>query len=300
MNKLVDFIGALRVGFSVYSLGSGSSGNSMLISAGHTRILIDVGISVLQLQKRLSKYRVRLDDLDGIFLTHEHGDHARSAYALSKRFGIPIIANPATLTVLSRESAPPNWYVLDTGCCMSLRDIVVESFPVSHDAVDPVGYNVYYGRWKVSFVTDTGVAGDEILRSVEGANLTIIEANHDVDRLLSGPYPPLLKRRILSDRGHLSNEAAADLAVSSLARSSKTSCIWLAHLSKTNNTPRMARRYVQHRLSKAGFQNIVVGVALPNAPNLTWRPTARPCRLHVPESKGLLDLPEDVVQLFDR
>lgn len=251
----------------------------MLIQAGGTRILLDAGLNVLQLQKRLSKFGVLLKDVNAVFLTHEHGDHSRSAYPLSKRFGVPVIANPATLTVLSRESAPVNWSTLDTGESMQIGDVRIESFPISHDAVDPVGYNVYYRNFKVSFVTDTGVAGEEILQRMEGANLAIVEANHDVDRLIAGPYPYFLKQRILSDVGHLSNDAAADLILKHVANGRRPSCIWLAHLSDTNNTPRMARRHVQRRLSEAGCGNIVLDVALKDTASLTWRPGSRAAQL---------------------
>lgn len=266
---------------SVHSLGSGSSGNCTLIQGGGTRILLDAGLPVLTLQKRLSKFKLRLNDLHAVLLTHEHGDHSRSIYSLSKRFGVPVVANPATLTVLSKEYAPPNWTTLETGESTAIGNLVVESFPISHDAVDPVGYNVYYEKWKVSFVTDTGIAGEEILRRIEGANLAIIEANHDIPRLMAGPYPPLLKRRILSDFGHLSNKAAADLILSHVSGMSRPPCIWLAHLSDTNNTPRLARRYVQGRLSEAGYGNVVLDVALKDESTLIWRPSVRAVQMEL-------------------
>lgn len=258
--------------FSVHSLGSGSAGNSVFIQAGGTRILIDAGVNVLQLQKRLSKYRISLSDIDAVFLTHEHGDHSRSIYSLSRRYGVPIIANPATLTVLSREFAAPNWRVLDTGCSRVVGDVVVESFPISHDAVDPVGYSVYYRSWKVSLVTDTGVAGAEISAGLAGSNLAIIEANHDVERLIAGPYPESLKGRILSDTGHLSNDAASDLILRLSDTVKSPTFVWLAHLSDTNNTPRLARRSIQKRLSDADCGNIILDVAPRDSAGLIWRP----------------------------
>ncbi|MHB1000630.1 MAG: MBL fold metallo-hydrolase [Armatimonadota bacterium] len=257
--------------FSVHSLASGSSGNSTLIQSGSTRILIDAGLPALQIQKLLSKFRLTLSDIDAVFLTHEHGDHSRGVFTMSKRFGVPVIANPATLTALSRESAPPNWRIIDTGDSKVVGDLLVESFPISHDAVDPVGYNIYHRKWKVSFLTDTGVVSRDTYRKMEGANLAIIESNHDVDRLINGPYPQSLKDRILSEVGHLSNKSAADLILHCADSTRTPSCIWLAHLSETNNSPRMARRYAQGRLSEAGCGNVVLDVALPNASNLVWR-----------------------------
>ena len=259
---------------SVHSLGSGSSGNSMLIQGGGTRILLDAGITVRQLQKRLSKFRVGIGDLDAVFLTHEHGDHSLSARILSKQFDIPVIANCATFEALSDECSPPKYSIMDTGGTVALDGLLVESFPVSHDAVDPVGYNIYYRKWKASFVTDTGSAGSDILQRIEDANLVIVESNHDVDRLVAGPYPWFLKNRILSDVGHLSNEAAADLILTHVSTGRPT-CFWLAHLSGTNNSPRMARRHVQRRLSEEKCRNVIVEVALRDAASLTWRPGSR-------------------------
>ena len=267
--------------FTVHSLGSGSSGNSTLIQAGGTKILLDAGISARQLQKRLSKFRVSLSELDAIFLTHEHGDHTLGAYLLSKRFGVPIIANSATLTALSQETAPPNCRIMDTGESIALGDLLIESFPISHDAADPVGYNIHHKNWKASFVTDTGVAGDDILRRIENADLAVIESNHDMDRLMTGPYPWFLKARIMSDTGHLSNEAAADLVLNHISRSRRPPCVWLAHLSKTNNSPRIARRYMQQRLSEAGCGSVVLDVAPRDTAGLTWRPGARAMQMEL-------------------
>lgn len=247
----------------------------MLVQAGDTNILLDAGLPVLQLQKRLSKYHIALKDLNAVFLTHEHWDHARSAYVLSKRFGIPVVANPATLNALSREFIPPSWRPLDTGDSAPFGSLQVESFPIFHDAVEPVGYNIYYEKWKVSFVTDTGTVSEEIENRIQGADLAIVEANHDVERLLAGPYPWLLKQRILGNHGHLSNDAAADLILKTVSTRNRPTCIWLGHLSDTNNTPRMARRHVQQRLSEAGCGNVVLDVAQKDSANLTWRPGAK-------------------------
>ncbi|MCL6519101.1 MAG: MBL fold metallo-hydrolase [Armatimonadetes bacterium] len=246
----------------------------MLVQAGGTKILLDAGLSVRQLKKRLSKFYVSLADLDAIFLTHEHGDHSKSAYVLSRFYNIPVVANFATLSEIAFGQIPSNWLVIETGSSLALKDILVESFPVSHDAVEPVGYNVYYKFWKVSLVTDTGVARKDILEKVEGANLAIVESNHDVEKLISGPYPWFLKSRILSNRGHLSNEAAANLILEH-ASSGRPTCYWLAHLSETNNSPRLARKYVQRQLSKAGLRNAVLEVALRDTVSLTWRPGKR-------------------------
>jgi phosphoribosyl 1,2-cyclic phosphodiesterase len=251
----------------------------MLIQGGKTKILLDAGLHSISLQKRLAKYRIGLKDLDAVFLTHEHGDHARSAETLSRRYGVPVYANPATLTALAKEYAPAKWSPFDTNDTMTVGDLNIESFAISHDAVEPVGYNIYCKNWKVSFVTDTGVAGPEIGERIEGADLAIVEANHDVERLMAGPYPQFLKQRIHGKLGHLSNDAAADLILKHLSTRKRPTCIWLGHLSDTNNTPRMARRHVQRRLSEAGFRNVVLDVALKDTASLTWRPLTRAVQL---------------------
>jgi phosphoribosyl 1,2-cyclic phosphodiesterase len=219
----------------------------------------------------LSRFKVAPPDLDAVFLTHEHGDHIRCACGLSRTFGIPLIANAATLEALPDRHVIRRYTTMDTGSSLALGDLIIESFPVSHDAVDPVGYNIYCSGYKVSYVTDTGIADSEILRKIEGAHLAIVEANYDHERLIAGPYPQFLKNRILGDRGHLSNEAAADLILSHASKV-ESPTFWLAHLSRSNNSPRTARRHVQRRLSEHQCTNAVLDVALRDIASLTWRP----------------------------
>ncbi len=243
----------------------------MLIQAGGTRVLLDAGIPLTQLKKRLSKFKVAPGDLDAVLLTHEHGDHTRSACSLSRIYGVPLVANAATLEALPDRHVVREYTTMDTGSTLAIGNIIVESFPVSHDAVEPVGYNIHHANGKISYVTDTGIVDEEVLSRIAGANLAIIEANYDYQRLVTGPYPVFLKARILGDQGHLSNEAAADLILSH-ASTGQATTFWLAHLSSTNNTPRMARRYVQRRLSEEKYTNAVVDVALRDVASLTWRP----------------------------
>lgn len=246
----------------------------MLIQAGGTRVLLDAGIPLVKLKKRLSRLRIAPGDLDAVILTHEHGDHTRSACSLSRIYHVPLIANSATLEALPDRHVVSEFVTMDTGSTLPIGDIIVESFPVSHDAAEPVGYNIHHSAGKISYVTDTGTAGPEVLDSIAGANLAVIEANYDRARLVAGPYPRMLKDRILSDLGHLSNEAAADLILSHASKGGATT-FWLAHLSDTNNTPRMARRCVQRRLSEEKCTNAVVEVALRDIASLTWRPRTR-------------------------
>jgi len=246
----------------------------MLIQAGGTRILLDAGIPLVKLKKRLSKLKVAPGDLDAVLLTHEHGDHTRSSCSFSRTYGVPLIANTSTLQALPDRHVVREFIVMDTGSTLPIGEILVESFPTSHDAAEPVGYNIYHPAGKISYVTDTGVAGSDILDRIEGANLAIIEANYDYERLMAGPYPRSLKDRISGTLGHLSNEAAADLILSHAAAGQATT-FWLAHLSRTNNSPRMARRHVQRRLSEERCTNAVVDVALRDVVSLAWHPRMR-------------------------
>ncbi len=243
----------------------------MLIQAGKTRVLLDAGIPLVKLKKRLSRLKIAPGGLDAVLLTHEHGDHTRSACSLSRTYGVPLIANTATLEALPDRHIVRDFITMDTGSTLPIGDLIIESFSTSHDAAEPVGYNIYHPEGKISYVTDTGVAGSALLDRMEGANLAIIEANYDHDRLMAGPYPRSLKDRISGEFGHLSNEAAAGLILSH-ASTGQATTFWLAHLSRTNNTPRMARRHVQRRLSAERCTNAVVDVALRDVASLTWRP----------------------------
>ncbi len=136
-------------------------------------------------------------------------------------------------------------------------------------------------------MTDTGIAGPEILRRIEGAHLVIIESNYDYRQLVAGPYPKFLKDRIMGKLGHLSNEAAADLILAH-ASAGQPATFWLAHLSDTNNSPRTARRYVQSRLSERKCRDVILDVALRDSASLTWRPGARAVQMNLFAGVGVL------------
>jgi len=273
----------------VVSLGSGSSGNAQLVEAGpkgRTRLLVDAGLSGRILTERLSKVGVHPAQLQGVLLTHEHSDHVIGLPALSKRYGIPVIADSRTSNAVEESSLCGMWrtdsgtltgrtefgpYGLNTstaenekfsssdtmgtqalpvGSRCTIGDIEVASFPISHDAVAPCGYLLNGGGCRVCVVTDSGEVTPAMLDMMRQADLLVLESNHDRERLLRGPYPEHLKRRILSDTGHLSNDQAAD-AVLRTWRPDGVRWLWLAHLSKTNNTPSLALNSIRARLQAA-------------------------------------------------
>jgi phosphoribosyl 1,2-cyclic phosphodiesterase len=273
----------------ITSLGSGSSGNAYLVEAGpqgRTRLLVDAGFSARVLAERLHLAGCLPEQVQAVLITHEHSDHILGLPTLMKRHRVPAFADPRTLTeiraifaagelrtdtgaLLNLEdeaepaqqkmpalspSLPGNadlWRPLPAGSSCMIGDIEVHSFPVSHDAIAPCGYVLSAGGCRVCIVTDSGQVTPVMLEAIARADLLILEANHDRARLLSGPYPYHLKQRILSPTGHLSNTQAAE-AVLRTWRPDAVRWLWLAHLSRTNNTPKLALSSMQKDLCKAG------------------------------------------------
>jgi phosphoribosyl 1,2-cyclic phosphodiesterase len=257
----------------VISLGSGSSGNALLVEAGSTRVLLDAGFAPRTLNARLRQAGVEPRTLTAVLLTHEHQDHACGAVAFACLHSIPLVADPRTLRAVLeapgalRDGGPPARQELPAGRDMRLGALEVRSFPISHDAVAPCGYLLSSGAWSVCFATDTGVVGRPMAEALQVANLLIIESNHDVSLLESGPYPHYLKRRIRSATGHLSNAQAAEALATALDDGPRW--VWLAHLSRTNNTPEHARLTVRQHLQRAGLGHALVQVAPPQV-GPTW------------------------------
>jgi phosphoribosyl 1,2-cyclic phosphodiesterase len=266
--------------FLVHALASGSSGNATLVRAGHAAILIDAGISLRTLTSGLAHQGLSPEDIDGIVITHEHSDHITSALALSRRHDIPLVANERTLRALYRNTADTRHVVLPTGGRWTVGAIAVETFPTPHDAAEPVGVNIFHAPsgHKVSHLTDLGHVNDTVRRAIRGAHLLVLEANHDVYRLQAGLYPGYLKARILSDRGHLSNEAAVALLCEH-ALNHGPHTVWLAHLSKENNTPKLALAYAKATVALETGCPVVIDVAKRDKPSATWSPGCKPVQL---------------------
>lgn len=261
--------------FSVQALASGSSGNATLVrhwdGSREYVFLIDAGLGARSLAAGLIHMGIDPAALSGIVLTHEHTDHSRGAAPLARKFGCPVIANESTLRRVFASGEEAAHVVLPTGSRWSVGALQVATFAVPHDAADPVGINITGDGFKASLLTDLGSITPAVARAVRGADLLICETNHDVHRLHTGPYPDLLKRRILSDRGHLSNEVAVALMVEHLVH--KGPCtFWLAHLSKVNNLPKLALNYARATLKLEGRSPFAIDVALRDRPSATWTP----------------------------
>jgi phosphoribosyl 1,2-cyclic phosphodiesterase len=269
-----------RPSFTVQALASGSSGNATLVRSGHSAFLIDAGIGMRNLVASLSALGLAPQDLAGVVITHEHSDHIQSAHALSKKHGVPLVANQKTLDTLFRRNTVSPHFVLAKGERWTAGDCHIETFPVPHDAADPVGVNVIHAPTgqKISHITDAGHVTDTMRRAVRGANLLVLEANHDVHRLRAGDYPGYLKARILSNTGHLSNEAAVELLCEH-AISHGPHTVWLAHLSKENNTPKLALGYAKATVKLNTNCPVVFDVAKRDKPSAFWTPGLKPLQL---------------------
>lgn len=252
----------------VHSLASGSSGNSILIKDDNTSLLIDAGIGIRKIVAGLETARVNPADLSAILITHEHSDHIAGAVRMARRFGVPLVATAPTLACINDADCVPT-RVIDASDEISVGDLNVRSFPISHDAACPVGYSIMSNSATVCSATDTGILTSEIRNEAMHADLLILESNHDVEMLRTGPYPYYLKRRILGDRGHISNDTASGFLID-LAESSRQVSIWLAHLSRTNNTPKMALVTAQYMLWTCLGIKMDIAVAQRDTPSLWW------------------------------
>lgn len=229
--------------FSFCSLSSGSSGNCYLAGTEHTRVLVDAGISARQIAERLKRLALVPGDLSGILITHEHSDHIKGIETLCRNHGVPLYMNEATeqqVRSLCRREKEMEIRNFENGIPFSLGDLKIRAFPVSHDAADTVGFSLTADAGKICTATDTGCITEEILSELSDADLIILEANHDEEVLKMGRYPWFLKQRILSDRGHLSNEAAGRALAEVISRDPRPRRVLLAHLSRENNFPEMA------------------------------------------------------------
>ena len=244
-------------------LGSGSAGNSALIATDHCRLLVDGGLSARQLVLRLALCGVAPNELDGVLLTHEHGDHVCGLEVLSRKFQIPIYCNALTAEAVRFCSLGEhrNWRIFRTGATFSICDITIESFSVPHDAVEPVGYTFHAGASALGYVTDLGHATRLTIERLRQAQTLVIETNHDEKLLqndLHRPWP--VKQRIQSRHWHLSNAAAASVVAQLLP--GKIARVVLGHLSRDCNSPELAARTMRAELEKCGRRDVEIFCAV--------------------------------------
>lgn len=229
------------MGMRFASLGSGSKGNAMVVEAGATRVLVDCGFGLRELASRLGRIGLVPADIDGIVVTHEHGDHVGGVGRCAAHHGIRAYLTHGTLAAIGSDALPAEGVaVIDSQAAFVIGDVEVHPFPVPHDAREPVQFVFTDGRRRLGILTDTGCATPHIVDMLRGCDGVVIECNHDADMLRKGRYPPALKKRIAGGYGHLENQAAAELL--RLIATDGLQHVLAAHLSEHNNVPALARK----------------------------------------------------------
>ena len=246
-------------------LFSSSSGNSVYVGTDRTKILIDAGVSCARVSAELKAVGVDPKEIQAILVTHEHADHISGVGVFMRKYRVPVYATRGTWDAMRAKLGDIDESLIVTfeaGEDFGIGDLNVYSFPIPHDAADPVGYTVGAGRGRVGVATDLGCVRDGWLGAVEGCDALLLEANHDVTTLEAGRYPYELKKRILSSHGHLSNDDAGEAAVRLVK--SGVRAIQLGHLSGENNFPELAFASVACALEEAGIKpgrDVAISVA---------------------------------------
>ena len=241
----------------LWTLGSGSKGNAVLLECGGTRVLVDAGFSARRLAERLGVIGVDPRSIAALVLTHEHTDHVSAVESAVKRWGWGVHATAGTLQGVGTRLRGAATTAVTPGQAFTIGGIAFEPFRTSHDASEPIG--VVAGSTKsgtrAAIVTDLGIVTESVRNAIQRADVLVLESNHDEVMLASGPYPYHLKRRVAGNWGHLSNRAAGQLATEAMHGGLQQ--VVLAHLSATNNTPAMALDAMRASLKRARFRGTV-------------------------------------------
>ncbi|MBS4025062.1 MAG: MBL fold metallo-hydrolase [Clostridia bacterium] len=267
------------------TLASGSSGNAIYLGDEKTNLLIDCGLTGKKTKESLKEIKVNPETVDGILVTHEHRDHIHGVGVLSRKYDLPIYATEKTWYALGCSEigriAEKNQQYLTAGKAVEIGEMKLEVFATSHDAVEPIGVVVYKGTEKVGVATDTGCITAGMEKHLKDCNILLIEANHDEEMLEKGPYPHYLKKRIRGQEGHLDNVTTGNALTRWI--SGDTQQIVLAHLSKENNLPYLARKTVEDILTEAGI-NAGVEVQVTVAPREETHPLVEVIKPYWPKS----------------
>ena len=243
------------MGLSVCSFASGSSGNCYLVRSDRETILIDAGISNKKITEFLKTAGIERDVISGVFITHEHTDHTKGLRVLTRTNpDWNVFASQGTAHLLQEMIHGEKQLIcFEAGSTIRIGDMDIQSIPVSHDAADPVCYSVASGETRMTILTDTGYVPQQAADYLCRSDIIILEANHEVNMLRAGPYPYSLKRRILGERGHLSNEDAGHALAEIMKKDNRYRHIFLAHLSSKNNFPGLALQTVKNILEENRF-----------------------------------------------
>jgi phosphoribosyl 1,2-cyclic phosphodiesterase len=231
----------------------------VFVATGSTRVLVDAGLSRREITKRLAAIGEDIASLDAILVTHEHSDHTCGLVAVSKanKTGVPVYLTHGTAEYIDWAECSPRLERFQAGCSFSIGDFNVTSFTIPHDAADPVGFTLTAAGVKIAVATDLGYVPDSLRIHLRGTDLMVLESNHDLEMLRVGPYPWPVKQRVMSRRGHLSNEVAADFIRNDLDGSVST--LILGHISEHNNHPELVRNMGLNALNgRALFTRLIV------------------------------------------
>lgn len=235
-------------------LASGSTGNAMVVENEEVRLLVDAGLSGKKIEQLMQKRGLNCGELDGLLVTHEHSDHVKGVGVLARKYGLQVYANEKTWQAMAKqigEIREEQKKYIATGETIDFGSMIVDTYPLSHDAAEPIGFSFSDKDYKLSLVTDTGYVSPAIKEKVRDSDVLILEANHDIDMLRVGKYPWNVKRRILSDLGHLSNLDAGEVLPELITE--RTKRIYLAHLSRDHNLLELARMTVNQVVEEMGI-----------------------------------------------
>lgn len=250
-------------------LGSGSAGNCAYLETDETRLLVDAGFSGRQIRQRLASIGRTPESLHGILITHEHSDHVQGLATLAVKLQVPLYCNRLTKEAIETQFQTRfDCRIFTTGSTFEVGDVTVDTFTVPHDAYDPVGFLLRTAAGNIGFLTDLGHATKLVVERVRCANILLLETNHDLKLLQEDTRRPWsIKQRILSRHGHLSNDAAADVAEQIVSGDLRH--LYLAHLSRDCNRPELAHAIVSSRLGRIGATHVRVESTFQDAPNST-------------------------------
>lgn len=245
------------------SLSSGSSGNCYYIEGGSARILIDAGVSTRYIKNALKQFDISIEEIDAVFITHEHTDHIYGVEVLSRNYNIPVYSSHLTMkNILDRDFIKRKDLFNSFDKEINIKDLNIHTFQLNHDAVNPIGYVINDADIKFSVITDTGCVTKDMYEAVKGSKAVMLESNHDIEMLQNGPYHYSLKKRILSNVGHLSNDAAGKTAVKLI--NDGTEEIILGHISSTNNTYETVFQSISYYLSANNIsinEDVIIDIA---------------------------------------
>ena len=264
------------------SIASGSSGNCIYVGCNETNLLVDAGISMKRIEAGLNTIDLSISDMDGILITHEHSDHIGGLKAVSKKHHLALYATRGTIDEILKKKMdidPGLFHEVKADREFMLKDILVDPIKISHDAAEPVAYSFYSSSCfngakespceSAAVCTDLGTYDDYIIDKLSGVSSLLLEANHDIKMLEVGPYPYYLKKRILGEKGHLSNDSAGEL-LSRLYDLGNLKNVLLGHLSKENNYAALAfetvRMQLVHSCSAYHDRKIELGIAFRDTP----------------------------------